>query len=391
MVNPATPPEPLPPRKLCVVQMCTYFALGGGIQRHINDLSNSLMVQGHSVIKAGTPGELGETDDDSLFVPLQLDKVSDHKATGQMGLISRLSWLMRSTLTLRRILKQHKADLIHAHETAPLLTARLASFGLHIPIVMTYHGSSPNRLDSVALSCQRQADQVICPSQTVMQSLLERGVDPAKSRVMLLGVKPNAPTDPQTVAALRQELLGPNGTHLVLSLSRLDHQKGLDAMIELLRRVRQDLPGLRVVVGGEGVLRGQVEAWSDEAGVSDIIRFPGVISDVSTYLAASDLYLLTSRWEALPISIVEAFRAGLPVIATDCGGVCELVDDSVGRLCAVDDLDALSDALQQLCTDQPEYNRLQKNALARGGEDRFSPTHVHAEFEQLYRKLVRGR
>ncbi|WP_171233815.1 glycosyltransferase family 4 protein [Ruegeria sp. HKCCA4812] len=391
MVNETTLPltnEKAFQERLSILQMCSFFTFGGGIQRHITDLGGSLMAHGHKVIKAGAPGELGETADGSVFVPLQLDRVSDHSANGKLNPALRMYWLVRSALTLRRALKAHKVDVIHAHETAPLLTARLASLGMGIPIVMTYHGSSPDRLNAVARACRQQADLAICPSETVMQSLLERQVDPGKARVMLLGVRPNPPADPAAAAALRRELLGEDGTHLVLSLSRLDHQKGLDAMIEVARRVRRDLPGLRIVVGGEGVLRGQVEAWAEQADVSDIIRFPGVISDVATYLAASDLYMLTSRWEALPISIVEAFRAGLPVIATDCGGVRELVDGDVGRLCAVDDLDALSQALRDLCSDRAEYDRLSANATARGAEDRFSPAHVHSGFEKLYRQLA---
>lgn len=373
---------------LCILQTCSFFSFGGGIQRHINDLSTSLIAQGHKVIKAGTLGTPSDMDDSTIFVPLRYDRVSDHAADGKLAPTIRLYWLARSALTLRRALKAHKVNVIHAHETAPLLTARLASLGMGIPIVMTYHGSSPDRLNAVARACRQQADLAICPSETVMQSLLERQVDPDKARVMLLGVRPNPPADPAAAEALRRELLGEDGTHLVLSLSRLDHQKGLDAMIEVARRVRRDLPGLRIVVGGEGVLRGQVEAWAEKAGVSDIIRFPGVISDVATYLAASDIYMLTSRWEALPISIVEAFRAGLPVIATDCGGVRELVGNDVGRLCAVDDLDALSQALRDLCTDRAEYDWLSTNATARGAEDRFSPTHVHSGFEKLYRQLA---
>ncbi|WP_171230511.1 glycosyltransferase family 4 protein [Ruegeria sp. HKCCA4008] len=391
MVSEASPPlisRDTQPAGLCILQTCSFFSFGGGIQRHINDLSTSLTAHGHRVIKAGAPGKTSAPEDGSLFLPLQFDRVSDHTANGQLDLVTRLYWLARSARTLRKALKAHEVDIIHAHETAPLLTARLASLGMGIPIVMTYHGSSPGRLDSVARACRKQADLTICPSETVMQSLLERQVGQDKARVMLLGVRPNPPADPSAAAALRRDLLGEDGTHLVLSLSRLDHQKGLDAMIEVARRVRQDLPGLRIVVGGEGVLRGQVEAWAEEAGVSDIIRFPGVISDVATYLAASDLYMLTSRWEALPISIVEAFRAGLPVIATDCGGVRELVDSDVGRLCAVDDLDALSQALRDLCTDRTEYDRLSANATARGAEDRFSPAHVHSGFEKLYRQLA---
>jgi len=105
-------------------------------------------------------------------------------------------------------------------------------------------------------------------------------------------------------------------------------------------------------------------------------------------LAAADIFILTSRWEALPISIVEAFRAGLPVIATDCGGVKELVDDAVGRLCQVGDVDGLAEAVLELAGNRDLRAQLSQNATELSQSDRFDPDHVHGEFERFYQSLV---
>ena len=105
-------------------------------------------------------------------------------------------------------------------------------------------------------------------------------------------------------------------------------------------------------------------------------------------MSASDIFLLTSRWEALPISIVEAFRAALPVIATDCGGVAELVQDGVGRLCSVGDEEALSNAIVELARNSELRQDLAQEALAQSKGKRFDPETVHLAFERFYQETI---
>jgi glycosyltransferase involved in cell wall biosynthesis len=108
-------------------------------------------------------------------------------------------------------------------------------------------------------------------------------------------------------------------------------------------------------------------------------------------LAAADLFVLTSRWEGLPVTIVEAFREGLPVVATDAGGVRELVDDTVGRVVAIGDAAALADSIDMLCTDDALRSELSANARLRGGEQRFVPSYAHAALERVYAEELFGR
>ena len=110
---------------------------------------------------------------------------------------------------------------------------------------------------------------------------------------------------------------------------------------------------------------------------------------VGDYLAAGDAFLLTSRWEALPVTIVEAFRARLPVIASDCGGVAEIVDDAVGAVTPVGNAQASADALLALTANETARRRKGEAAHARAAEPRFSPDHVHGVFERLYEETIR--
>ena len=98
--------------------------------------------------------------------------------------------------------------------------------------------------------------------------------------------------------------------------------------------------------------------------------------------------MLTSRWEALPIAIAEAFQAGLPVVATDTGGVNELVTASVGCVMPVGDAAALSASVLEICNDQQLRSTMSEEAIKLAREDRFSIPHIHGLFERLYADIL---
>jgi len=369
---------------LRILQLCTDFQ-AGGIQRHVLDLSEWLRGRGHLVHFGGTPDVWLNEIEEAEFTPLALKQVSE--AGG--GLLQRGLGLGRAVQQLRALLHTTAFDLIHAHETAPAIVARLATLGASIPIAYTYHGSGPERVRQVGRVARLCADRVVTPSHRTARDLQQRGRVPArKLGVVGLGVKPAPQLDSGAVTDLRRRLLGDTGRSLVVTIARLEPQKSLDVLIDVARRVIAQRPDVRFVVAGSGTLEHQVRHWSRQAGVADKVSFIGRTDNVYAHLAAADLSLLTSRWEALPITIVEAFRCATPVVATDCGGVCELVDETVGALLPVGDAPGLASAVLDLCNDEQKRRMLARNALARSAEDRFSPDHVHQQFENLYTSML---
>jgi glycosyltransferase involved in cell wall biosynthesis len=105
-------------------------------------------------------------------------------------------------------------------------------------------------------------------------------------------------------------------------------------------------------------------------------------------LKSADLCLLTSRWKALPITIAEAFQAGLPVIATDTGGVNELVSPQVGRVIQVGDVDGLVSSILEVCGDDDLRRKMIENAQKLSQKERFSLPHVHRIFELTYSEIL---
>lgn len=368
-----------------ILQVCTNFK-PGGIQRHALDLTQDLRGRGHTVVLGGDRGDWCPDDSDPNFVHLELNQVA-----GSGGSVfKRISEILPVAKKLRRTLKDKKIQLLHAHETAPAIVARIATFGLNIPVVLTYHGSEPDREASVARIAKRCADLTVSPSRTSLDHLIAKGLPAEKTRVIGLGVHPLPEVSEQHVSELRTTLLGKNGRYLISSLSRLAQQKGIDMMIEVARKISDQRKDVVFAIGGHGPLSDMVKSWTEVTGVSDNVKFLGPVSDVATVLAASDLYLLTSRWEALPISIVEAFRSALPVVATDCGGVKELVDPSVGFVLPVGDTNAIADAVLKVINDTEMRARMGQAALKLSGQDRFSPPAVHKSFEAMYEEIIAG-
>lgn len=367
--------------RLHVLEMQTQFGVGG-ITRHVLALRDWMRGQGHRITLGGSPAAWASPESEADFLALPTKHVS-----GEGGSVpARLLAAGRAAWTLRRWLKANRVDLIHAHESAPALVADLARRGLGIPLAVTYHGSEPSRIASFGRIAGK-ADLVITPSHRSAEDL-ERigGVPKAKLRVLGLGVAP-APDDPAgEVAALRAELLG-DGDRLVMTVARLEHQKGIDVLIEAVARMIPDHPGWRFAVAGDGVDEAKLKALAAARGVAGHIVFLGRVSRPHLYLRAADLFLLTSRWEALPFTIVEAFQAGLPAVATACSGVVELIDDAVGAVVPIGDVAAIAAAVTRILTDEPLRATMAAAALERSKLDRFDPDWVHRQFEETYYRL----
>lgn len=368
-----------------LLQVCTNFR-PGGIQRHVLELSASLRSKQHTVFLSGSPGPWMDNDKDEYFLSLGLNKVSGN---GGESVLVRIRHALIAAYCLRRFIKENAIELVHTHETAPLIVTRLATLGKDIPVLVTYHGSSPERVKSFGRISQLAAGCVITPSYRCANELKTRGgVSHNKLKVIGLGVRPPPAIPPEKVKNHRARLLGPDGKLLVVIIARLTYQKGIDVLVQVVQKIKKQRRDIRFVLVGHGDLENEVSDWIDEAGVGSLLHFDGVTKESYLYLMSADLFLLTSRWEALPITIAEAFQSGLPVVATDTGGVSELVSRAVGRVNAVGDVDGLASSILEVCDDDRLRESMSETARKLSQEDRFSLPHIHRIFEQTYAGIL---
>ncbi|NOE35868.1 glycosyltransferase [Ruegeria sp. HKCCD7318] len=371
-----------PSDPLHIVEMGTQFGMGG-ITRHVLGLSDWLQARNHRVTLAGTADIWAGPDRGAGF----LDLPTRYVAGDGGSMVSRLRHTASAAWRLRRWLANNPVDLIHCHESAPALVANLARSGRRIPVAVTYHGSEPERIAAfgrIAAKC----DLVITPSHRSAEDLASIGNVPQdRLKVIGLGVSPPPEDSAEDIANLRAKLLG-DGERVILTLARLQPQKGIDILIDCVTRMKQTHPGYRFVVAGDGPDEAKLHALAREKGVGKHLQFIGRTDKPIRHLRAADLFLLTSRWEALPFTIAEAFQAGIPAVATACSGVVELIDDSVGAVVPIGDIDAICTAVANVLSDETRRKTLADNALTRSREDRFDPDWVHRQFEKIYYDLT---
>jgi glycosyltransferase involved in cell wall biosynthesis len=216
---------------------------------------------------------------------------------------------------------------------------------------------------------------VVTPSHAMAEFLRAAGLPGERLRVI-----------PHAIDVRRSEPR-PHAGPLVLGVvAQLEYWKGIDVLLAACHAVRRPL---RLEIFGGGSLRAELQA--EAARLSIPVRFHGHVADVRSYLDGLDVFVLPSRAENLPVSIMEAMAHALPVIATHVGGVPEIVEDGVsGILVEPDDSAALACAISALA-DQPERAvRLGRNGARRAAQE-FNAGVLAPRMVGLYDDLLSGR
>lgn len=257
-------------------------------------------------------------------------------------------------LELRRHLSELQPDLVHLHSSKAGVIGRLAANALSIPTVFTAHGwaftegISPLRRTiyrQIERYMVRFSDRIITVSDYDRRLALSAGVG---SETMITTIHNGIPLQEHTAQVDK-----PDDTVTMIMVARFDDQKDQESVIRAVTDL-PDLPDLtwRLHFVGDGPNRTALEDMVGRQSRGKHIFFHGACDDVPERLAQADIFILMSNWEGLPLSILEAMRAGLPVIASNVGGVSETIDDGeTGILVSRGDVDQLRIAISTLIGD----------------------------------------
>jgi glycosyltransferase involved in cell wall biosynthesis len=225
-------------------------------------------------------------------------------------------------------------DLIHTHAATPSLIALIAAgrSARRPPILQTMHGwgMAKSAADAQAdVAILNLLDRVVVPAESSALLLRSLGVRRAPISVVPYGVRDDVPNPSSTADALLDELRQwrANGGRVLCCLGTIGERKNQQLVIKALQRIEQR-DRLLVVFVGDGDAAGLREQAA-AAGVANSIRVAGYREDTRSFLATSDAFVLPSLSEGQPLSILEAWREGLPVIVSDIPELRELVDDGV--------------------------------------------------------------
>lgn len=230
---------------------------------------------------------------------------------------------------------------------------------------------------------------VIAVSGQVRESIAEQLSLPAARRERIVvvpnGVRQVAAPAAGERARLREALGVAPDQVLVVGAGRLTRQKNFARLVEALALLGEGAPGWRCVIAGEGELRPALEAQVAAAGLQGRVTLAGLVEDLPSLLGAADIFCLPSLFEGLPLVLLEAMGAGLPVAAFAIDGVTDVVADGAqARLAAPDDAAALAGVLRALLADAGERRRLGE-AARREVEARHGFAAVIDRLESLYR------
>lgn len=310
----------------------------------------------------------------------------------------------RALLELSRITRDFRPDIVHTHTAKAGFLGRLAALSVRPrpAIVHTYHGhvlegyfgAAKSRLYlQLERSLARVSDRLIGVSQATVDDLVRLGVAPReKFGVLPLGLdlEPLAEPAGEQRAEQRAELGLTEEDILLVFVGRVVPIKRLDLLLEALALARQSEPRLRLAIVGDGDVRPDLERQAAELGIAAAVCFLGYRRELCPVFAAADLAVLSSANEGTPVSLIEAGAAGLPAVATDVGGVGEVVTEETGVLVPPRDPEAFAGALLRLATD-PEWRAAQGEAARRHALDRYGATRLIDDIETLYAELVAAR
>lgn len=289
-------------------------------------------------------------------------------------------------------LRRERADLVHAHLPLAGVAARFAGRLARVPVVYTEHNLQeryhPWTRRANRLTWRRQ-ERAIAVSEEVASSIRRHLGSQVPVSVIRNGIEVDRPSlSRQGVAELRQSFDLPEGAPVVGTVAVLRAQKRLDLWLEAARRVLAERPETRFLVVGDGPLRSELEAEAESLGIAASVRFAGLQEDVSAFLPLFDLFLISSEFEGLPLALLEAMAAGLPVVATSVGGIPEVIGpDREGVLVPFGDPGALSDAVLGLFADPPRRERLAAAGRWRVAQE-FGVERMARELEAIYRLVL---
>lgn len=194
-------------------------------------------------------------------------------------------------------------------------------------------------------------DRVICVSRGVYETHVAGGVPRTQLRIVRNGIRHHEGITSDQGAFT--DIGVPLGSRVLLAVGRLNEQKGYQYLIDAMVTVADTRPDTHLVIVGVGPHRHRLQALAWARGLSRVVHFAGARRDVPELLAAADIFVLASEFEGLPLSVLEAMAAGLPVVGTDVCGTSEvIVDGETGRLVPPRNPAALSAALVEALTDR---------------------------------------
>lgn len=358
----------------------------GGLERIVVSLVRAGVARGQrvTVVCVERPGQFAKEAEAAGGAVVSLDKPP-----------GRLSEFVGRAAAL---LHDLRPNVIHTHQIGATWYLGPPARHLEIPVLHTEHGNHFARARSWTEAFKsrllyRQAggfvDRFCCVSSEIAASVSRwRTVPRRKVEVVPNGIDTGPPPGMTPPDKVRTTLGIPLGAPVVGTVGRLNEVKRQDLLVRAVAGLRGRFPDVRLLLVGDGLERANLGRLADALGVGERVHFAGYQPCPEKFLRAMTVFALTSRTEGFPVSLLEAWAAGVPVVATAVGGIPDVVTDGVNaRLVPSGQEAALIATLTDVLSDP-----VAAAALGRSGREevsaRYSLDRIAGEYERHYRELI---
>jgi len=292
---------------------------------------------------------------------------------------------------LAKLFKTERIDIVHTHDGTPNLYASIGAKIAGIKVnINTEHGkiyfdTTRKRFINKFLSLLN--DRMVCVSNKVKEDLNEMGVSNSRLIVINNGLDLGKFSFRIEIGKKRDDLGVGKDDFVIISVGRLSREKNHTMLLEAAKYFIPEIPEAKIVIIGDGPYRGELEEYAKKIRISDKVLFLGTRQDVPEVLKASDCFVLCSNFESFGLVILEAMMAEIPVIATDAGGVGEIVKNkATGVLIRKNDVMALAKSIIEIRRNYADYKSIALRAKENVIKNYDIKKTVH-DYESLYLSL----
>jgi glycosyltransferase involved in cell wall biosynthesis len=311
---------------------------------------------------------------------------------------SRRKPIFSSGKKLAKLLRQKNAQVLHTHNTYADLTGLLAARLTGVRTVSSVYvwsdfGWKRNVLQWINQWALRSFDGVTAQCRTTLQQTCARGIDEKKVRILPSGFELNQDSIPSRERFEQRRSFGAADNDLVLiNVARLYPEKAQDNLLREFQKAVALHPNLKLWILGVGPLEAELKALAGELRLEDRVRFFGFCNDLHRVLNLADIQVHPSHAEGIPMSILSGMASALPIIASDVGGISEVLEDNVSALLVPPAshpqfADRFQKAVVKLVSNRDLGTRLASQAAA-FIRNEYSMEAALRKLEQLYRDVL---
>lgn len=346
----------------------------GGSQRNLFSQAAWFHHHGYRIIVAFLYDKEGLHQDwqsqyDFPIINLRSRRLGAGRIEAALRLVT--GWLRAVRLIFRSQLNsEQRFDAIETFTHHPTLMMAPIAWAAGIPHRIASHRGRirdfPRVLEKLHawMVNSRLVTTMVAVSEQVRLNSIEEGINPEKIVIIPNGLEIPADLDEHTKQAIRLSLCDSLTTSLVLSVGRLNREKGHDLLIEAIPTILQQQPDTCFVLAGDGYDRLKLEALTNQLAIQNQVRFLGVRKDAVKLMAACDIFVLPSRSEGMPNALLEAMAVGSAVVSFDVGGVSEVIrHQKNGMLVPPEKTNNLAQTITALLQNAPLRGRLGAEAM----------------------------